>query len=265
MDHTEAREILDGAAVEPDGLARLAAGDTPEAAALAGHLAGCPDCAAEMERLRRSSELIRAAIRSLPPADLRDRTLALVEAAGRERGPRSVATPPAAVPGERRRRIVTWVGLAAALVVAVTGTALLVGAPREALIAAQAEEVASLAKVATWTLRIDGREDARHVDLTSPSGAAASGTLVFSPGSTELVVLAEGLPRATAGMEYRCWVEVDGRRMRVGRMFPGGDVAYWVGEVAVLAGTGEGTRFGVSLVPAGGDSLAGDPVLVGEL
>src|SRR5262245_64619409 len=41
MEHTEARELLELAAVEPDGFERLAAGDTAEAAALAGHLAGC--------------------------------------------------------------------------------------------------------------------------------------------------------------------------------------------------------------------------------
>ncbi len=48
-------------------------------------------------------------------------------------------------------------------------------------------------------------------------------------------------------------------------MFFGGDVAYWVGPVEELAGVGPGTRFGVSLVPAEGDSLAGDPILLGEL
>ena len=48
MDHAEARELLEIAAIEPGGFARLVAGDTPEAAALAGHLAGCADCAAEL-------------------------------------------------------------------------------------------------------------------------------------------------------------------------------------------------------------------------
>ena len=51
MDHAEARELLEIAAVEPGGLARLMAGDTAEAAALAGHLAGCDECTQEMARL----------------------------------------------------------------------------------------------------------------------------------------------------------------------------------------------------------------------
>ena len=41
------------AAAEPDGLDRLMAGDTSEAAAVAGHLAGCEACAGELMRLRR--------------------------------------------------------------------------------------------------------------------------------------------------------------------------------------------------------------------
>src|SRR2546426_6477624 len=91
MDHAEARELLEIAAVEPGGFARLVAGDTPEAAALAGHLAGCTACAAEMERLRRSATVIRDAVRLMPPPELRERTLAMVAAVGRPRGPEADA------------------------------------------------------------------------------------------------------------------------------------------------------------------------------
>ncbi len=86
MEHAEARELLEIAALEPDGFDRLAAGDTAEAAALAGHVAGCSECAAELERLRRASAVIREAVRTAPSADLRDRTLAYVAAVGRPRG-----------------------------------------------------------------------------------------------------------------------------------------------------------------------------------
>ena len=71
MEHAEARELLELAAVEPDGFERLAAGDTPEASALAGHIAGCLECGAEMERLRRAAQVIRAAVRAAPPPELR--------------------------------------------------------------------------------------------------------------------------------------------------------------------------------------------------
>ena len=64
MDHADALEQIELAAVEPDGLERLMAGDTPEAAAVAGHLAGCPDCAAELVRIRRT--VVDRARRSSP-------------------------------------------------------------------------------------------------------------------------------------------------------------------------------------------------------
>jgi len=91
MEHAEARELLELAAVEPDGFDRLAAGDTADAAALAGHLAGCLECSLELERLRRSAAVIRDAVRTAPPPDLRERTLAFVAAVGVDRSAASAA------------------------------------------------------------------------------------------------------------------------------------------------------------------------------
>ncbi|MEJ7749701.1 MAG: hypothetical protein WKF56_10385, partial [Candidatus Limnocylindrales bacterium] len=78
MDHDDVTEALELAAVEPGGLARLMAGDTPTAGAIAGHLAGCQPCSGELERLRRAAPLLRDVVRTSPPADLRERTLAFV-------------------------------------------------------------------------------------------------------------------------------------------------------------------------------------------
>ena len=68
MEHAEALERIEIAAVEPEGLERLMAGDTPDAAAVAGHLAGCPSCAAELVRIRRTSAV---AARSCAPSRTR--------------------------------------------------------------------------------------------------------------------------------------------------------------------------------------------------
>lgn len=87
MDHAEAHELLELAAAESEGIERLMAGDTADAAALAGHLAGCPECTAELARVRRDALVIRDAIRSMPPPELRERTLAFVAAMGRPRSP----------------------------------------------------------------------------------------------------------------------------------------------------------------------------------
>ncbi|MHB8959222.1 MAG: hypothetical protein ACYDAN_06315, partial [Candidatus Limnocylindrales bacterium] len=84
MDHAEVVERIELAAVEPEGLARLAAGDTAEAAAVAGHLAGCDACTSELARTARVSTLARQAIRELPDPGLRDRTLRYVRDVGRD-------------------------------------------------------------------------------------------------------------------------------------------------------------------------------------
>jgi hypothetical protein len=280
MDHAEARELLLAAAVEPGGLERLTAGDTGEASALAGHLAGCPDCSAEMEQLRRDATLIRTAVRLTPPPELRGRTLAFVAAVGRPRaasvsvlepgappGPVHIGTGPALTTGRpgRLARLVPWAAsLAAALVVAVAGTAFIVGGSRDAVIERQSDQIGALGRIATATLRIDGQPDAEHVDLAAASGLDATASLLYSRGSAELVILAEGLQAPPAGQEYRCWVEVGGERTRIGRMFFAGDVAFWVGDVPALSSSGDDMRFGVTLVEAVGDSVAGDPVLESE-
>jgi anti-sigma-K factor RskA len=272
MDHAEARELLELAAVEPGGLDRLMAGDTPDAAALAGHLAGCPDCAATLARLRRDAAVIASVVRSTPSPALRDRTLDYVRQIGRDRSPSpsvpalaDVAEARRGEPRSRGRRAALLAGLAAALIAAVAGTGLILDARNQSLIAQQAEIVAGLSKVTSSTLRLEAQPDVRRVELAGGPGSTANGSILFSPASRELVVVASGLTEPAAGQELRCWVEVDGRRDPVGRMYFGGELSFWVGDVDRLGGIGSGARFGVSLVNADGTPVEGDPVLSGEL
>jgi hypothetical protein len=85
---------------------------------------------------------------------------------------------------------------------------------------------------------------------------------VFSPSSTELVVVADGLTPPPAGREFRCWVEIDGTSKPIGRMFFGGEIAYWVGKVPHISGVAPGARFGVTLVDVASPGAPGEPVLV---
>src|SRR5512144_2953152 len=103
MDHAEAMERIEIAAAEPDGLERLMAGDTPDSAAVAGHLAGCPDCAAQVAPIRRTSMAVREVLSTMPDPALRDRTLAFVRAVGRDRGAAATAAAPAPVAGAEVR------------------------------------------------------------------------------------------------------------------------------------------------------------------
>ena len=280
MDHDAVLEALELATAEPDGLDRLMAGDTPAAQAVAGHLAGCPECTLELARLRRLGALVRDAVLTTPSPDLRDRTLAHVRQHGIPRGPAVVPGPvAAAVPvsigagpaqGERAvgagrgRPVVTWVAsLAAAVVLSVVATTAIVGWRLDDRLAAQDAAIEDLAAVTTATLHVTAEPDVARIGLASPSGAATSGTLVFSPSTTELVVVADGLTEPASGMEYRCWVSVDGKRQGIGRMFFGGGLAYWVGPSPAVAGLGGDATFGVSLVSAEGGTVAPDPVLTG--
>jgi hypothetical protein len=282
MDHAETLEQLELAALEPGGLDRLTAGDTPAAAAVAGHLVGCPDCSDELVRLRRSAAVVRDVIRTTPPADLRARTLDYVRAVGRERGAGAAtvrpapavgaAAPQAGRPAAAAPRMAAFpLGIAAAVLVSVVAGGLVVGivaqralGEREEQIARQAEVVDALASVTAYSLRVSGEPDARSVRLASTTGDAASGTILFSPSTGELVVVADDLAEPPEGSEFRCWVEVDGTRRPVGRMFFGGGLSYWVGDVEAVGGLTGGATFGISLSDGSGSSGA-DPVLVGGL
>jgi Anti-sigma-K factor rskA len=265
MDHDEALEHIELAAAEPGGLERLMAGDTPTAAAVGGHLAGCDRCSEELRRLSRATPLLRDVVRTTPPPDLRDRTLAYVREHGRPRGLRETpATGPEAVRAARRTSRIPPRAAAIAAVV-------LVGIGSLAFIAGRADAdrygsaVAALETVNRATIDISGDPDARRVALVSTSGGPTAGTLLFSPSTTKLVVVASDLQMPPSGKEYRCWVEVDGHRSSVGRMFFADELAFWVGDTPEVSDLPDGTRFGVSLTDAGGSSLEAEPVISGEL
>ena len=286
MEHAEALEQIEIAAVEPEGLDRLMAGDTPASASVAGHLAGCPDCAAELVRIRRTAVVARDVIHSEPDPALRDRTLAFVRAVGRDRSEAGVAVPadhPASItvlpapaeapiaPEARRdrppRRGLAFLAVAAAVVIAVAagfaGFAAGSASQRET-IEGHESEIAVLEDATTTALRIQAQPDAQIVALApTPAGGDATGSLAFSPSTGELVAVAANLEPEAANEEYACWVEVGGQRQRLGRMYWAGDLWAWAGPVDGLDSLPPGAVFGVSLSPT--DGGPGDPVLTGSL
>jgi hypothetical protein len=100
-EHADVRAALELAAVEPGGLDRLEAGDTPDAAIVVGHLAGCATCLEELARLRRAETLLRPAIAGAPDPALRARTLAFVREVGVRRGDEGADRPVAIGAGDR--------------------------------------------------------------------------------------------------------------------------------------------------------------------
>jgi alkylhydroperoxidase family enzyme len=264
-DHRDTRELLELAAVEPDGLDRLEAGDTAEAAAVVSHLAGCPSCLEELARLRRAEVLLRPILAAAPDPALRERTLAYVRAVGVPRDAAPTSTPAGRGPEAlRRRRTVrgaAWAAsLAAVLVVGLLGGAVLVGrgAP-----SGNADPAVAVASIARETAALRSAGDARDVVLVDATGAPA-GTMVLSPSAGRLVVSAAGLPEPADGAVYQCWVEVGRARVVLGEMWRAGDVSWWSGDVALPAELPDGVRYGVSLVEEDVSGF-GPVVLSGEL
>ena len=273
MDHDDALALIETAAAEPGGLDRLMAGDTPDAVLLAGHLADCRACTEELRRIGQTAQLVRSVVRDQPSPELKERTLAYVRAVGRPRGGMAAAVASAApatepAPIRKARRWPRGLGLAAtvgASAVLAAGVAIAVVSVDRAAAEQEYEgTIEALAKVNVWTFRVDGEPDAQRVALARADGTPGA-TLVFSPATTDLVVVATDLATPPAGKEYRCWVEVDGQRERVGKMFFGGGLAYWVGPVPAAARATDGTKFGISLAPIDAQGTDSEPVMVGEL
>ena len=151
---------------------------------------------------------------------------------------------------------------AAAIVLVVGSLAFLAG---RAEVDRYGDAVTALERVNRATLDISADPDAQRVALASTGGSPTSGTLLYSPSSTKLVVVASDLAAPPSGKEYRCWVVVDGQRHDVGRMFFADELAFWVGDTPEVSDLPDGTTFGVSLSDVGSSSLDGDPVIVGEV
>lgn len=281
MDHDDALEQVELAALEPGGLERLVAGDTPMAAAVVAHLAGCDSCAEELRRLSRAAPLLRDLVRTTPPADLRERTLGYVKTHGRERGELAsrgavgADVPAAAESAPSRagkatnrslRGILPWAATIAAVVaLVVSGVGYLANRDLAERLSSQASAISALERVQIATIELTADPGARRVELASTRGGGTKGTLLFSPSTAKLVVVAYYLERPAGGEEYRCWVEVGGQRKNVGRMFFADELAFWIGETPETRDLPAGTVFGVSPAPIGSPSLEADPVIRGEL
>jgi hypothetical protein len=154
--------------------------------------------------------------------------------------------------------------IAAAVVLSIVATTVIVERQVSQQLAEQDRAISGLEAVTTATIEITADPDAERVTLTS-ADADTSGSLLFSPTTTRLVVVATGLDEPPAGQEYHCWVEVNGKRSQVGRMFFADDLSYWVGDTPEVSEIGPGTTFGVSLTDLDSPSVEAPPVISGQL
>ena len=299
MNHADVRELLELASVESGGLDRIAAGDTPEAAAVAGHLAGCPACLEELERLRRSSGIIREFVVQetiaeepavvLPP-ELRERTLALIREVGvarpvatrsapvAPRGPGAVAAPASltavtdlpAYPAtsivaaaDRTRPRLLRVGRRTAWIASIAAAVVLSVVATNVLVGAGTPDKTGLAEVIRWSSDMAAVPGARQIVLTSADSGQVKGDLSVVPSTGALIVVVPELGAPSSGHEYRCWLETATGRTWVGKMAIDEGISYWVGTVPSLAAAPAGSTFGISLEDAAGTTIDGPAVLHG--
>ena len=237
-----------------------------------------------MERLRRSVGMIRPAVRAVPPPELRERTLAYVAALGRPRGADAGALadePAAAVANEpagaisdergpvpiaprRRPRLAPLLAMAAALVLAVVGTGLAVNTSRDTVARGQAAEIEALGDVARWTLDVDAQPDAKRIELASATGDETNATLLYSPKTSGLVVVAEKLVPRRSARNTAAGSRSTASASRSGRCSSAAISPTGSGTCRKSPGSTRARRFGVSLIDLASPQTPGQPVLVGE-
>jgi hypothetical protein len=274
MEHAEALALIEDAALEPGGLERLMSGDTSESAALAGHLAGCPECTTALAATRRTAEALLLVAAETPAVDLRARTLALVAEVGRPRGQlpaegagddvpggASAASARQATAGPRRRFVLVALGAAAVFALLAAGSFVL--ADMQGQLDRTRQEAAHLHDLYAEIETLLQQPTARLVALQTEAGTPA-GALVLDPTSKQIAVLSDDLAPPPSGMEYRCWVEANGQRQAVGRMWFEGGLAYWAGKNEGIAAWPAGASFGVSLEEVD-QPASGPAVLSGKL
>jgi len=281
LSHAEAHELLADLALDPGAFDRLGPADSDP---LSAHVAGCAACRANVEAWRRTQARLadargpvhdRTDLADLAvdepiaaPDGLRDAVLAAIHsgeapsAAPATPLPPVVSAPLARASGGRRWRPMAPLGrpalaLVAVLAIAVVGGGVFVD---QAIRLDQArQDTAALESVTATVDRI--LRDPQHsvVDLRAPEGQV-EGSLSWS--SHDIVVLTTALEPPPAGREYRCWIERNGSRSRVGTMWFAAGTAFWSGSLDEWATTTieAGGTFGVSLEPT--DAPGGNPAVL---
>ena len=80
-------------------------------------------------------------------------------------------------------------------------------------------------------MAVAAQPDATSVALVGTDDPALAGSVLFSPSTADVVVVATGMTEPAANQAYMCWLDTGSGRVRIGKMFFGGDLAYWAGRV----------------------------------
>ncbi|MEU2548494.1 anti-sigma factor [Streptomyces roseolus] len=211
-----------------------------ESDAFVRHLEQCEACRREVAEFHATTARLAGATAKEPPAALKQRTLDAVDGV-RQLPPRLTAPPTATSLGDRLRRKVLPLGLAAGLVAAASFAGLAVWQHQEARQARQQTQQAQQNLDALSGVL--AAPDARTIHGKATNGALT--TVVTSARQNKAVFTATGLPAPAPGQTYQLWLQHDDT------MRPAGFV-HQDGTVLVDGDPADATALGLTLEPSEG-------------
>ncbi|MCB0980272.1 MAG: anti-sigma factor [Acidimicrobiaceae bacterium] len=155
------------------------------------HYGACDVCRDDVVAFRRTLAEVAAAVAVPPPAAMKERVLAEI-ATTRQLSPRVAATADV-VPLAGRRRVGTWLSVAAAVVL-LAGIVTVLGLARRTS-TSYADELAKVME----------QDDATVTSLAPADGVQGTFRVAWSEHLGTAVLIGEGLPAAPAGTAYELW------------------------------------------------------------
>jgi len=230
--------------------------DPEERRAFEAHLAGCAECSAEVASLRPVIGALATAVPQVTPrAELRDRILSgIVAGAGEGAG---LKTRPYTVHDRKSPAPLTWLPLAAAIVIAV-GAAVYV-----ARLQRQMGELQARFDQAQATTAVLAAPDLARIDLQGQPVAPDARARALWSRSRGLVFTAANLPPAPEGKAYQVWVVTAQAPISAGLLTPdssGIGTQYYMTPADIAPPV----AVAVTLEPAGGvPAPTGERYLIG--
>jgi hypothetical protein len=212
---------------ELSGAYVLDAVDDIERAAFARHLAECEACTAEVAELREVAELLGELAEQPPPPALRANVLAAARQTPQQTGP-DVPPPARPVLGPRTRRsgrtrptwLVAAVAAAAAVVLSVTGTAVVLNSVMDHRLQDLDRQVQALQGEQARIYAIMQARDAVMIGNSLPQGGGriAAALSTIEQGG---VAMFAGLKLPPPGQVYQLWLDT-GQKVVSGLVVPAG-------------------------------------------
>ena len=213
------------------------------------HLAGCAECASEVDSLRPIAAALATAVPQVTPrAEVRDRILAAAAAGLKTRS---------SVHDRKSPRALRWLPLAAAIVIAVGAGVYAVSLQR------QMGDLQARFEQAQATTAVLAAPDLARIDLQGQAVAPDARARALWSRSRGLVFTAANLPPAPSGKAYQVWVVTAQAPISAGLLTTdpaGGGTQYYMTAPDIAPPV----AVAVTLEPAGGVAApTGEKYLVG--